>query len=198
MKTPKVILCLIVAQALALATFSIAAFADTAQPPGISSPFGASSNNPPALGSPSSNSSSNPPSLGSPQQQQQQSNPTPPNCTAPQVLDAASNTCVTPEPQPPVCTAPQVLDSVSNTCVTPAPAKTTCPDGSQVDAGTQCPQSNSNNSQQPQQNQPIAQPGPALNDVKTTTKSGPDMAYLLILSPVIGSLIMRRKKKPTL
>jgi hypothetical protein len=43
---------------------------------------------------------------------------TPVVCTAPQVLDAATNTCVTP---PPACTSPQVLDTATNTCVTPPP-----------------------------------------------------------------------------
>ncbi len=42
--------------------------------------------------------------------------PTPIVCVAPQVRDAATNTCVTPVP---VCVAPQVLNAVSNTCVTP-------------------------------------------------------------------------------
>ena len=51
------------------------------------------------------------------------------NCTSPQVLDATSNTCVTPTPVPtptttPTCTSPQVLDATSNTCVTPTPPTT--------------------------------------------------------------------------
>lgn len=43
-----------------------------------------------------------------------------PTCTAPQVLDTTTNTCVNPVP---TCVAPQILDSVTNTCVTPVTCK---------------------------------------------------------------------------
>lgn len=42
-----------------------------------------------------------------------------PTCTAPQVLDVATNTCVT--PAVPTCTAPQVLNPATNTCVCNSP-----------------------------------------------------------------------------
>jgi len=59
------------------------------------------------------------------------SDPTPepetPTCTEPEVLDAETNMCVTPEPEPvpepetPTCTEPEVLDAETNMCVTPEP-----------------------------------------------------------------------------
>ena len=44
--------------------------------------------------------------------------PPAPTCTAPKVLNPATNTCVTPI----TCTSPKVLDQLTNTCVTPPPA----------------------------------------------------------------------------
>jgi hypothetical protein len=41
-----------------------------------------------------------------------------PTCVLPQVLDTATNTCVTPTPAV-VCTLPKVLNTFTNTCVTP-------------------------------------------------------------------------------
>jgi len=49
--------------------------------------------------------------------------PVVPNCTAPAVLDTATNSCVIP---PVVCVAPQVRDAATNTCVTPPPTALTC------------------------------------------------------------------------
>ena len=57
-----------------------------------------------------------------------------PVCVAPQVLDAASNTCVT---LPVVCVSPQVRDVATNTCVTPVVAPVSCaaPAGSKSASG---------------------------------------------------------------
>ncbi|SJM91315.1 hypothetical protein CRENPOLYSF2_2180001 [Crenothrix polyspora] len=62
--------------------------------------------------------------------------PTTPTCTAPQILDSATNTCVTTAPTTPTCTAPQVLDSATNTCVTPAPTTPTCTAPQVLDSAT--------------------------------------------------------------
>ncbi|WP_394754828.1 DUF4114 domain-containing protein [Crenothrix sp.] len=43
----------------------------------------------------------------------------PPVCIEPEVLNASTNTCVTPPPV--VCTTPKVRDAATNTCVTPPP-----------------------------------------------------------------------------
>ena len=51
-------------------------------------------------------------------------------CNAPQVRDTATNTCYTPAV---VCTAPQVRNASTNTCVTPA-----CPTGQVRDASNNC------------------------------------------------------------
>lgn len=43
----------------------------------------------------------------------------PTNCTLPKVLDALTNTCIT--PLKPNCISPQVLNALTNTCVSPSP-----------------------------------------------------------------------------
>lgn len=45
----------------------------------------------------------------------------PPTCTAPQVVDPATNTCVTPPPV--VCTSPEVRDEATNTCIVQCPSQ---------------------------------------------------------------------------